>query len=147
MVADETVPDAEEAAPAEAATGESASEAPAATEDAPASAVEEAPAVTAEAAFSAVSTTTTFPHAVTINLDVMDAMLVDENTVPEASSALTTPRLLTMLESFRLVLDAKALAENGIRSKDDLKFVNDAVIHECAPVSYTHLTLPTILLV
>ena len=50
MVADETVPDAEEAAPAEAATGESASEAPAATEDAPASAVEEAPAVTAEAA-------------------------------------------------------------------------------------------------
>ena len=50
MVADETVPDAEEAAPAEAATGDSASEAPAATEDAPASAVEEAPAVTAEAA-------------------------------------------------------------------------------------------------
>ena len=53
MVADETVPDAEEAAPAEAATGESASEAPAATEDAPASAVEEAPAVTAEAAEAA----------------------------------------------------------------------------------------------
>ena len=49
-MADETVPDEEEAAPAEAATGESASEAPAATEDAPASAVEEAPAVTAEAA-------------------------------------------------------------------------------------------------
>ena len=48
MVADETVPDAEEAA-----TGESASEAPAATEDAPASAVEEAPAVTAEAAEAA----------------------------------------------------------------------------------------------
>ena len=49
-MADETVPDEKEAAPAEAATGESASEAPAATEDAPASAVEEAPAVTAEAA-------------------------------------------------------------------------------------------------
>ena len=49
-MADETVPDEEESAPAEAATGKSASEAPAATEDAPASAVEEAPAVTAEAA-------------------------------------------------------------------------------------------------
>ena len=45
-----SIPPAEKAAPAEAATGESASEAPAATEDAPASAVEEAPAVTAEAA-------------------------------------------------------------------------------------------------
>ena len=131
-MADETVPDEKEAAPAEAATGESASEAPAATEDAPASAVEEAPAVTAEAAESAVGNEITFVDSLKIDRDAIDAIVIDQIKVPASSVTSMTPRFSKMLETFRLVLDAKALAENGLRSKDDLKFVNDAVIYECA---------------